>query len=227
MKRASIVGDGASSEVSKKRIAPSSSFAEGKQGVPRTQSNTSTTASEQPALDHPRRLMKPPAGARAQRPPDRLFFRRSPVRELRGPAGFVRLYQADRRRPEQGAVHRLHQVAKQSPALSEAGHDGRPVERHQTGPVAKPVRHGGVRISHKDLRIVPITFGSMNCRRRIESSPPIVETIPSIIGSANAAIRSSARARGFRSSHSGSRRVCLVSVTVTPNACSNCRLPAA
>ena len=42
MKRASTAGDAASSDVSRNKIVPSNSFAEGKQGVPRTQSNTST-----------------------------------------------------------------------------------------------------------------------------------------------------------------------------------------
>ena len=61
----------------------------------------------------------------------------------------------------------------------------------------------------------------------MESSPPMVEMTPSIVGSANAAIRSSARARGFLDSHSGSRKACSVSITDTPNSSSNWRLPAA
>ena len=61
----------------------------------------------------------------------------------------------------------------------------------------------------------------------MESSPPMVAMMPSTAGSANAASKSSARARGLRASHAGSRRACAVSVTATPNSSSNCRLPAA
>jgi hypothetical protein len=60
----------------------------------------------------------------------------------------------------------------------------------------------------------------------MESSPPMVETMPWIEGSANACMRSCARASGWRSSHSGAALVCAHSTTVTPSAASSCRLPA-